>query len=72
LSTPSFRFLDLAGKWEVEGTGVDPDVEVVDRPDQMARGEDPTLEAAVKYLLEELRRNPPKRPLAPAPPVLKQ
>jgi tricorn protease len=72
LSTPSFRFLDLAGKWEVEGTGVDPDVEVVDRPDQMARGEDPTLEAAVKYLLEELRRNPPKRPTAPAPPVLKQ
>jgi tricorn protease len=72
LSTPSFRFLDLTGKWDVEGTGVDPDVEVIDRPDLMAQGADPTLEAAVKYLLEELRRNPPKRPTPPAPPVLRQ
>jgi tricorn protease len=71
LSTPSFRFLDLAGKWAVEGTGVDPDVEVVDRPEALARGEDPTLEAAVKYLLEELNRNPPRRPNAPAPPILR-
>ncbi len=71
LSTPSFRFLDLAGKWAVEGTGVDPDIEVVDRPEALARGEDPTLEAAVKWLLEELSRNPPKRPNAPPPPVLR-
>jgi tricorn protease len=47
-------------------------VEVIDRPDAMARGEDPTLEAAVQYLLDELRRNPPKRPTPPPPPVLKQ
>jgi tricorn protease len=72
LSTPSFRFLDLEGKWAVEGVGVDPDVEVVDRPDALAQGEDPTLEAAVKYLLDELRRNPPKRPTPPLPPVLRQ
>jgi tricorn protease len=70
LSTPSFRFLDLEGHWAVEGTGVDPDVEVVDSPDAVARGEDPTLEAAVKYLLDELRRNPPKRVTAPPPPVM--
>lgn len=72
LSTPAFRLLSLNGQWEVEGVGVDPDVEVVDRPDATARGEDPTLEAAVKYLLEELRRNPPKRVTPPAPPVLRQ
>jgi tricorn protease len=71
LSTPSFRFLDLEGHWAVEGTGVAPDVEVVDRPEAVARGEDPTLEAAVKYLLEELRRNPPKQPTPPPPPVLR-
>src|ERR671932_2415860 len=64
LSTPAFRFMDLEGHWVVEGVGVDPDVEVVDRPETLARGEDPTLEAAVKYLLEELRRNPPKRMVA--------
>jgi tricorn protease len=72
LSAPTFRFLDLEGKWAVEAVGVDPDVEVIDRPDALARGEDPTLEAAVKYLLEELRRNPPKKPTVPAPPVLKR
>ncbi|HST51596.1 MAG TPA: PDZ domain-containing protein [Pyrinomonadaceae bacterium] len=70
LSTPSFRFLDTEGHWAVEGTGVDPDVEVVDRPEAMARGEDPTLEAAVKYLLDELRRNPPKPITSPPPPVM--
>jgi tricorn protease len=71
LSAPSFRFLDLAGSWVVEGTGVDPDVVVVDRPEAVARGEDPTLEAAVKYLLDELRRNPPRRVTQPAPPILR-
>jgi tricorn protease len=72
LSTPTFRFLDTEGRWVVEGVGVDPDVEVVDRPDSLARGEDPILEAAVKYLLEELRRNPPKRVTFPPPPVMRQ
>lgn len=71
LSTPSFRFYDLKGQWAVEGVGVDPDVEVVDRPESLARGEDPTLEAAVKYLLDELRRNPPHRVTPPPPPVLR-
>lgn len=71
LSAPTFRFLTNDGKWDVEGVGVDPDVEVVDAPDAMVRGEDPTLEAAVKYLMEELRRNPPRRPTPPAPPVLR-
>jgi tricorn protease len=72
LSAPTFRFMDTEGHWAVEGVGVDPDVEVVDRPDATARGEDPTLEAAVKYLMEELKRNPPKRPVPPPPPILRQ
>ncbi|HLL75025.1 MAG TPA: PDZ domain-containing protein [Pyrinomonadaceae bacterium] len=72
LSAATFRFLDLNNQWVIEGVGVDPDVEVVDRPDAVARGEDPSLEAAVKYLLEELRRNPPKRPVIPAAPVMRQ
>jgi tricorn protease len=44
---------------------------VVDRPEALARGEDPSLEAAVRYLLEELQRNPPRRVVAPRPPVLR-
>jgi tricorn protease len=70
LSTPAFRFMDTEGRWAVEGVGVDPDVEVMDSPEALARGEDPSLEAAVKYLLEELRRNPPRKIVAPAPPNL--
>lgn len=68
LSTPDIRFLDLNGNWAVEGVGVDPDVEVVDRPDAVARGEAPSLEAAINYLMDELRRDPPKRIAAPPPP----
>jgi tricorn protease len=70
LSTPTFRFMDTEGRWAVEGVGVDPDVEVVDSPEALARGEDPSLEAAVKYLMDELRRNPPRRPAPPTPPVV--
>jgi tricorn protease len=72
VSAATFRFLDLNNQWVIEGVGVDPDVDVVDRPDAVARGEDPSLEAAVKYLMEELRRNPPKRPSIPAAPVLRR
>jgi tricorn protease len=68
VNVPRFRFIDPEGMWAVEGEGVSPDIEVVDRPDLVARGEDPTLERAVQLLLEELEKSPP-RPLTvpPAP-----
>ena len=72
LSAPTFRFLDPQGNWAVEGVGVALDVEVVDRREALARGEDPTLEAAVAHLLGELQRNPPRRVTAPPPPVLRR
>jgi len=50
----TFRFLDTDGNWAVENEGVAPDIEVVDRPELVARGEDPTLERAVRHLLDEL------------------
>ena len=40
-----------------------------DRPEAFARGEDPSVEAAVKYLLEQLEKNPPQKVTVPAPPV---
>ncbi|HUR83300.1 MAG TPA: PDZ domain-containing protein, partial [Thermoanaerobaculia bacterium] len=58
VSAPQFRFMDTEGMWAVEGVGVAPDIEVVDRPDLVAAGHDPSLEAAVKLLLEELAKNP--------------
>ena len=44
-----------------------PDIEVVDRPDRVARGEDPTLEKAIEVLLEELKKKPPVKLKQPAP-----
>jgi tricorn protease len=38
---------------------VAPDIEVIDRPEAIAAGRDPSLEKAVEVLLEELERNPP-------------
>jgi tricorn protease len=44
--------------------GIYPDLEVYDRPEEIAKGNDPCIEAAVKYLLERLQKNPRAR--APA------
>lgn len=62
---PSFRFLDTEGKWAVEGIGVEPDIEVIDRPDLVAKGQDPSLEKAVEVLLEQLKKNPPRKITVP-------
>ena len=67
--TSTFRFMDSAGNFVVENEGVSPDYEVVDRPELVARGEDPSLEFAVKYLLEQLEKNPPKEIVAPPAPT---
>ncbi|HJX28441.1 MAG TPA: PDZ domain-containing protein, partial [Thermoanaerobaculia bacterium] len=69
LAAPSYRFLTTEGTWGVENEGVAPDIEVIDRPDAFARGEDPSVEAAVKYLLEQLEKNPPQKMTVPPPPV---
>jgi tricorn protease len=67
-SVPTFGFYELDGTWGIEGHGVEPDIDVVDDPAALARGEDPQLEAAVRHLLEELERNPPTQPARPASP----
>lgn len=68
LSIPRFRFFTAEGEWDVENVGVAPDVEVVDRPELVAAGKDPSLEAAVAHLLEELKTKAPKKPKTPTPP----
>lgn len=68
LTVPEFRFLTTEGNWAIENEGVAPDIEVVDRPDLVAKGQDPSLEKAVEYLLEELRKNPRPKVTVPPPP----
>lgn len=67
-SAPTFAYYDTDGTWGIEGHGVDPDIEVIDDPATMVGGRDPQLDAAIKLMLEEIKRNgyqPPKRPAYP-------
>ncbi len=65
---PTFGFVDTEGNWTVEGEGVHPDIEVVDRPEAIVAGHDPCIEKAVEVLLEQLKKNPVKKPKQPAEP----
>jgi tricorn protease len=65
VTVPTFAFYENDGTWAVEGHGVDPDIEVIDDPGKMQNGADPQLEAAVKHLLEELKRKPFVQPARP-------
>ena len=68
IGAPSFRFFTTEGQWAIENEGVAPDIEVIDRPDEVAKGRDPSLEKAIEYLLEELKKNPPQKVKVPVPP----
>ena len=41
---------------------------MVDRPEQLAKGEDPSIEKAVEVLLRQLKENPVKKVKKPQPP----
>ena len=60
---PATAFVSKEGEIVVEGIGVYPDdgFEVYDRPEEIAKGKDPSIEVAVKYLLEQLEKNPPQK-----------
>ena len=68
IQAATFRFMDTDGNWAVENEGVAPDIEVIDRPEIIAAGGDPSIEKAVEVLLAELAKNPPKKVVAPPAP----
>ncbi len=65
----TFRFMGTDGQWAVENEGVTPDIEVIDRPEQIAAGKDPSIEKAVEVLLGQLPANPKPRLQAPPAPA---
>ena len=67
IEVPQFGVYDENEQWIIEGVGVSPDIEVVDRPEQLAKGEDPCIEKAVEVLLKQLQENPVKKVNTPAP-----
>ena len=69
MSASTFRILSTDNKWVVENEGVAPDIEVLDRPELLAAGADPSVERAVTELLKTLAANPKTPVVAPAAPV---
>jgi len=58
------------GKWLIEGHGVDPDIVVDNLPHATFGGSDAQLDAALKLLQEEIRKDP--RPVPEHPPYPKK
>ncbi len=57
------------GKWLIEGHGVDPDITVDNLPHATFSGSDAQLDAATKFLQEEIRKDPRPVPQPPPYPV---
>ena len=56
----SFWFKDVG--WGVENYGTDPDIEVDNKPQDYVKGKDPQLDKALEVVLNELKKNPVKKP----------
>jgi len=68
ITRPEFSRYDLSSKWVVENRGVQPDIVVENRPEQVVKGQDPQLDKAIELVMKEMQANPKK--LAPRPPDL--
>ena len=68
ITRPEFSVYGLDGQWAVENHGVDPDIVVDNPPDQVMKGRDPQLEAAIAWVLKDMQEHPKKLP--PRPPDL--
>jgi tricorn protease len=58
-TAPPGRLYSVEGEWFSEGHGVDPDIPVIDDPNELAKGIDPQLEAAISAVLDLIEENPP-------------
>jgi tricorn protease len=67
ITIPGFAFSFDNFGWGVENHGVDPDVEVLNSPDDWAEGRDSQLETAVGLALKALEEQPPAAPPAVRP-----
>jgi tricorn protease len=66
ITVPEYAFSFVDYGWDVENYGVDPDVEVLNTPDDWAAGRDSQLETAVRLALEALDKQSPLVPPDPA------
>jgi tricorn protease len=60
---------DVAGRWVIEGHGVDPDIVVENDPGSVIEGKDPQLERGIAELLKLMDAAPVPLPPRPADPI---
>ncbi len=68
VTAPRIAIGGLHGRWEVEGHGVAPDIEVWQDPALVRQGHDPQLEAAVRTAMHLLETHPTPQYAPPAYP----
>ncbi len=66
ITRPEFSFYGLDSQWLIENHGVEPDIEVDNRPDLVMKGQDPQLEKAIELVMKEMKEHPKKLPPRPS------
>ena len=69
LSAPDYRIYDPQGNWVVENVGVEPDIVVDLKSEEIARDYDAQLMKGIEVLLEKIKTDPKPRPKHEAFPV---
>jgi tricorn protease len=62
LTHPEFAWWDDQKGWGLEGHGVDPDIEVDNLPQDLARGIDAQLDRGILEVMKLHKQNPPEKP----------
>ena len=55
---PNYGMYTIKGGWAIEAEGVSPDVDVPSDPNAYVKGDDPQLDKAIAYLLDEAKKHP--------------
>jgi tricorn protease len=66
ITRPEFSMYGLDSKWLIENHGVQPDIVVENRPEQVVSGQDAQLEKAIEVVMKEIEENPKTLPHRPS------
>jgi len=63
---PAYGFWTPKEGWQIEGRGVEPDIDVPSDPNAYLKGKDPQIDKAIEVLMKQLPAKPSGVPTAPA------
>lgn len=66
VTVPTFRMYNPDGTWFKEGYGVDPDIEVKEDPEMLAKGIDTQLEKAIEEVMKSIKARGAMHPKVPS------